>query len=390
MWISPEGQFITNILGLSLKPKNSSVVRDYRSPMDHVNWAEFIPLVTHHGVGGVLFYWIRKLGLGKSLPPNVYTDLKDIHESLSNIWEDHREVFKKILMRFYGKEIEVILLKGAQLAHTDYPHFSLRPIGDIDLLVRKSDRSEIIRLMLEMGFTLYKTNQTCEKFFLKETSKGRKKEAHIPIFIEVHSSLQTPVRLNRSFRIDMNEFWSGTQEKAAFGFPFLQLCPTYNLIYLSAHLSHHYFSRLIWAYDIVLLIHRHGEEIDWETLKDLCPRMKIRSPLYHSLSLCQELFQVPIPEGVLKNLSPSWWRRKIGHFLIRRNLLLPEQSRFNRLSRFLIKIFCINSWLEAALWFLFPTREWIKRTYSLQNTHDIYPYYFLHPVLYLIKSLKAR
>ena len=390
MRLSPEGQVIANILGLSLKPKNPNIVGNFRSPMDHINWGEFISLVTHHGVGGVLFHWVRKLELEKSLPLDVYTDLKDIYESFSNIWQDHLGVFKKILMRFYEKEIEVILLKGAQLAHTDYPHFSLRPIEDIDLLVRRSNRSEIIILMLEMGFSLYKTNQTCDKFFLKKTSKRHKKETHIPVFIEVHYSLQTPIRLNRSFSIDMDEFWNGTQKKAAVGFPFLQVCPTYNLIYLSAHLSHHYFSRLIWVYDIALLIRRHRGEIDWEKLEDLSLRMRIKNPIYHSLNLCQDFFQIPIPEKVLKGLSPSWGKRTMGQFLIGGNFRSPEKSRMSRFTQFIIKTFLVDSWMEANLWFLFPTRAWIKRAYSLQNTHEIYPYYLFHPVLYLIKSIKAR
>jgi len=146
---------------------------------------------------------------------------------------------------------------------------------------------------------------------------------------------------------------------------------------------------LIWAYDIALLIHRHGEEIDWETLTDLCPRMKIRSPLYYSFSLCQELFQIPIPEIVLKDLSPSWWKRRIGHFLMRRNLQRPERSRVNRLTQFLIKMFLVDNWMEAILWFLFPTREWIKQYYSIHGTYEIYPYYLFHPILYLIKAIRA-
>jgi len=395
--ISPERQFILNILGLSLKPDHTHIGRDI-SPVGHINWDRFIPLVNHHRVGGLLCYWIRKLKLENTVPLDVYKDLNDIYKSLSNIWEDHREVIKKILMRFYESEIEVILLKGAQLGHIDYPHFSLRPMGDIDLLVKRSSQLKMIKLMLEMGFNLYETGDSCNRFFIRQIWKRKKRETHKPIFIEVHSNLQTPFRLNKSVSIDMDEFWNGiqmksiwngTQMKSIAGFPFFQLYPTYNLIYLCSHLGEHHFSRLIWAYDIALLIHRHREEIDWEKLKDLCPRMKIRSPLYHSLSLCQELFQVPIPKKVLKRLSPSWGKRKMGEFLIRRNLLFPEQPRISGFNQFLIKALSIDSWVEAMLWFLFPTREWIKREYSLQNKHEIYPYYLLHPVLYLIKSIKA-
>ena len=389
MRLSAEGQLISNILGLSLKP-NDSLIEGTISPVDSINWDAFIPLVTHHGLGGLLFYWIRKLKLGKAIPLDVYRRLKDMGESYTNIWVDHREILKGILMRYHESEVEVILLKGAQIAHIDYPHFSLRPIEDIDLLVRKSNRSQVLRLMLEMGFNPYGTNQTCDKFFIKRVWKSCKKGVYQPIFIEVHSSLQTPVRLNRSFCIDMDEFWNSTQEGAIAGFPFLQLSPTYNLIYLCAHLSHHHFSRLIWIYDIALLIHRHREEIEWEELEDLCGRMRIRSTLYHSLALCQDFFQIPIPERILKGLSPSWRKRKMGHFLIRRHFQYAEKSRISPFSQLLMKTFLVDSWMEAILWFLFPTREWIRREYVLQNTQEIFPYYLLHPILYLIKTIKTQ
>ena len=138
-----------------------------------------------------------------------------------------------------------------------------------------------------------------------------------------------------------------------------------------------------------VLLKIKGEEIDWEKLEELCARMRIRSPLYHSLRLCRELFGIPISERVLRNLSPPWWRKRIGHFVIRRNLLFPEQSRVSRFSQFLIKVLSIDSWAEAMLWFLFPTREWMKKQYSLRGTREIYPYYLLHPILYVIKSLRT-
>jgi len=389
MRLSPEMQFISDMLALSFKSDNSHVEANPLPLSGHVNWDEFIRLVTYHGVGGLLFYWLRKLKLENSLLRDVYKNLQGIYESLSSICEDHREIIKKILMRCYKSEIEIVLLKGGQLGHTDYPRFSLRPMEDIDLLVKGSDKLRIINLMLEMGFSLYHTGETCDKFFIRGVSKPRREKTHKPIFVEVHSNLQVPIRLNRSFSVDMDEFWNGAQVDHVHGFPFLQLRPTYNLIYLCTHFAEHYFSRLIWAYDIALLIHRHGEEIDWGKLEDLCNGMKIRSPLYYSLSLCRELFQIPMPEKVLKSLSLSRGRRKMGELLISRSLLFPERFQVSRFNQFLIKALSIDSWVKAMLWFLFPTREWVKQHYSVEGTREVYPYYVFHPVLYLIKGIRA-
>jgi hypothetical protein len=249
MRLSPELRFISNILCLSLKPDHTQGEGNI-PPVGHVNWDRFIALVNHHRVGGLLFHWMTKLKLESTVPHHVYENLKGIYESFSDIWEDHGHVLKKILMGCHKREMDVVLLKGAQLAQSNYPDLPLRPIEDIDLLVRQSDRSEVIKFMLETGFNLYETNQTCDKFFIRTISESGKRERHKPIFIEVHSNLQTPIRLDRSFSIDVDECWNLTQEKAVAGYPFLQLCPTDNLIYLCAHLSHHHFSRLIWIYDV--------------------------------------------------------------------------------------------------------------------------------------------
>lgn len=385
--LSPELRFISKILRLSLRANHChSEVRSLRL-WDHINWDRLVPLATYHGVVGLLFYCLRELGLEKTLPGGVLRGLNDIYKSVSDDWEYYQKVIKEILRRFHENEVDVILLKGAQLAYTDYPHSSLRPMGDIDLLVNRSDQLRVIKLMLEMGFNLYETCEILDKFFIKGMSRRGTEETHKPVFIEVHSTLEVPIRLRRYFSMDMDEFWDCAQMKYIDGIPFLQLCPTHNLMYLCTHFGEHYFSRLIWAYDITLLIHRHREEIDWEKLEHLCVRMKIRNPLYYSLSLCQKFFEISMPERVLKNLSPSWWRSKISHFHIRKNLLLCGQSRISRL---LIKVLCIDSWLEALLWFLFPTREWIKQHYSVQGTYGIYPYYLFHPILYLIKSVGGR
>jgi len=211
MRLSPELQLISNILGSSLKPNHSHIEVNSLPLWEYINWDEFIPLVTYHGVGGLLFYWLRKLKLEINLPDHVSRSLHGIYESVVDIWEDHQVIIKKILMRFYESEIEVILLKGAQLGHTDYPRFSLRPMEDIDLLVKGSDKLRIINLMLEMGFSLYHTGETCDKFFLTQTPKRSRKKTQKPIFVEVHSNLQVPIRLNKSFSVDMDEFWNSTQ-----------------------------------------------------------------------------------------------------------------------------------------------------------------------------------
>ncbi|MCP4365035.1 MAG: nucleotidyltransferase family protein [Planctomycetes bacterium] len=47
----------------------------------------------------------------------------------------------------------VILLKGAHLAQVVYSNIALRPMGDIDILVKKNDLPKAKELLLELGYT---------------------------------------------------------------------------------------------------------------------------------------------------------------------------------------------------------------------------------------------
>ena len=81
--------------------------------------------------------------------------------------------------------------------------------------------------------------------------------------------------------------------------------------------------------------------------------------------------------------------KKILHSLVRRSILFPEKSRSNLLSRFLIKVLSIDSWLEAIHWFFIPDREWIKQQYSVKLPREIYSHYLFHPILYLINAMRV-
>jgi hypothetical protein len=57
------------------------------------------------------------------------------------------DVLERLLLEFSKKGIEVILLKGAALAVTLYPDNTLRPMGDLDLLIKESDLGAAITLV---------------------------------------------------------------------------------------------------------------------------------------------------------------------------------------------------------------------------------------------------
>lgn len=75
--------------------------------------------------------------------------------------------------------IEVIVLKGFAVAHRLYPDPRLRAMGDVDLLVRRSDLSALVACLEAEGFRFYKSAGTprwglaCEASFHPLVAPGR-------------------------------------------------------------------------------------------------------------------------------------------------------------------------------------------------------------------------
>src|SRR5215213_6110185 len=57
-----------------------------------------------------------------------------------------------VLDRFHAESIDTIVMKGIHLATAVYEHIGLRPMGDIDLLVRKTDLERARQIMLNIGY----------------------------------------------------------------------------------------------------------------------------------------------------------------------------------------------------------------------------------------------
>lgn len=64
------------------------------------------------------------------------------------------EEFRWLLPRFHAARIEVMLLKGPELADRFHGGLYQRGYGDLDLLVRERDRRRVLKLLEEMGYAL--------------------------------------------------------------------------------------------------------------------------------------------------------------------------------------------------------------------------------------------
>ncbi|MFP4396033.1 MAG: nucleotidyltransferase family protein, partial [Anaerolineales bacterium] len=251
-----------------------------------------------HGIAPLLFTHLK----AASAPAPI-----EVERALRGLALRHRlanrarmAVLRSILERLEAAGISVCVLKGAALAHLIYPTPGLRPMRDVDLLVRPSEARRAQRLLREMGFVappaesaeLPDKHMAAASLDLDETGFVLSVEVHHNLFLATYPLSMTLDDLTgppQAFDID--------------GQPAYALDHADMLWHLCQHtrLSSGVFgaNRLIWVADIVGYAEHFASEIDWTQLAARYPIVINTLSLLHFLTPLSEklLASAPIPLG---------------------------------------------------------------------------------------------
>jgi Uncharacterised nucleotidyltransferase len=132
---SPEWQVILTSMHMSLPDEARPTITPALAQTSF-NWERFTTRACAHGVAPLLYAHPHKLGVVDHLPPRVRAVLQSAY--YRNAARNTRlfRVVAEVWQACHRQGIAVIVLKGAALAETVYPHRAVRPMSDIDLLVR--------------------------------------------------------------------------------------------------------------------------------------------------------------------------------------------------------------------------------------------------------------
>src|SRR5205085_983227 len=108
-------------------------------------------------------------------------------------------------------------------------------------------------------------------------------------------------------RMDMGWFWQRTEAVQINGTAVRILNPTAQLVHLGSHVGLHHQDkpRLIWFYDLALLVTRRGGELDWQAANAYALRAGLARPIRYALEGMQDWWGVPIPAEAETLFIPS-------------------------------------------------------------------------------------
>ena len=174
------------------------------------------------------------------------------------------KVVAEVLQAYESDNIDVLIVKGIALCNFAYSETALRPMRDIDLLVKKRDLKKAEAILFELGYEQAADHDIPEEYYhlvpMVRTTDG------LPVNIEVHHNLlpfhsQYPLwPIEKSYHCSRKFDINGTCART------LSLEETVSYVYLhgfQAPLTYEPF-RFMHVADIVTLVERFVDRINWQ------------------------------------------------------------------------------------------------------------------------------
>ena len=265
-----------------------------------------------------------------------------------------------------------VVLKGAALATTLYQDPSLRPMSDLDLLVRPEDVGTWSEALSGLGYV--RTHPAM--------ASGAAESAHFQIafrsahhqnVVELHWSLIGPASDWRAPEVAW--FWDQTEPWNGVARPARMLTPLANVLYLSAHvmLQHGVAgAKLLWLYDLHLVVSSQAASMPWAEVLERAGAFEWDAPLAEALARAEALFGTPVPENVIETLRKRATSRAAVHVRHKAN---PGASRAGLVWREFLCLDAVGRW-RLARGILFPHPDYMKWRYP--KARALWPFTYLY------------
>jgi len=273
-------------------------------------WQGLFTNAVQHGVSSFIWHHFNPVATNLEMPMQVVGEFESSYIRCAGRGFIIRNQLEGLLQVIESIEKPVIVLKGSYLADKVYGDFSLRPMSDIDILVKPADVYEIERALLVSGYKAIKPTSDpiwCNHYVYKPISNG--------VRVEVHLDLRA---VKNDHKFYSNELWERSEDSIIVGrnarILGLEDVITYHCHHQAKHFLKHFGLRSLC--DLALLLKIHSNKIDW----NLLTTRAVEWCALKEVELCMKLiaFHYHVP------LSPSFRLNQVSS-----GLQIPALKSFN-------------------------------------------------------------
>jgi hypothetical protein len=346
-----------------------------------IDWNYFLKKARENAVSAIVYFRLNK---NKSDFPDIPQEI--LEELKSNYYLNATkntllfEELGRALEAFKKSGLPVIALKGAALAETAYGNLALRPMTDIDLLVKKEDMFRIDEELRRLGYWSSDRSVNDVDFLATYlmTLDYRTTSPNSPSF-HIHWHFVNSTVPNEIYirHIQMEDIWKDAEKAIISNVETLVMAPHHLLIHLSEHALRvtHSLGKLSFLCDISEAINFYQERLNWERLLESSFKFHLNPMVYFTLYFTSQFLEARIPEHVLQELRPK--RLTLGERIFMNSVSnnnhvrglsylvhLPMNEGFFRKTKFVFRTF-------------FPPREILaQRNYLTPSKFSVRYYFF--------------
>ena len=322
-------------------------------------WNVVVDTAERLGLAGLLLEALPDAGV--SPPESAERALRAAATAVASANVHRTRCFRPVARAFDEAGIPLMLLKGAALQLSIYRRPHLRPMSDVDCMVRPEDLDRAVAVLSSLGCRRGAA-LVRDDFFPRYFNEVEYFTPNDPaIRIDLHVRPFRPLRYAQ--RVPPEAFWTDAVAADLDGVPVWIPGLSAMLVHLAAHAAIHGAERLLWLYDIHRFVRFHAAELDWGAVVLCAENWGLALPVRVALDRVEDAFGLSVPAGVMDRLR----RSRVGG---RDRLALWHAPRdeAHPLGHLLVDLLCTRGlrfragYLAAVLW---P---------QAQHLGSIYPY----------------
>jgi hypothetical protein len=365
-----------------------------------LNWDYMVKYSVRQGISPLLYWNLSKINHGKAVPHEVKKSLEKMY--YSNLAQNMLlyDELSKILRTFKKADIDTIVLKGAFLAEEIYRNIGLRPMSDIDLLIKEKDLHKAKKELVELNYFATvifptKLHEQQHRILSGELSFVHQDKKCV---IDIHWDIQP---LEYSYKVDAGKFWNNAKPIKIAGVEALTFAPENILQHLCLHVHKHITLSIAFSYappvkplrdycDIAEVTKHYENTINWNYLLQSSKDHEIEEPIFQGLTIAKEYFGAFVPENILNALKPV--KSKICFEEVFKGTMKDNSKMKNQWDKtsYLVNLEKIDGiWNKLRIIFgdIFPSKEFMIYHYSLRNEKQVYIYYLVRSGTALRRAL---
>ncbi|HWN08062.1 MAG TPA: nucleotidyltransferase family protein [Pyrinomonadaceae bacterium] len=269
------------------------------SPPAEIDWDYFHRLARRHSVLPLIYSQLSKLN-SLNIPSSELDRLRKNYQNNAARNLLLSAELCKILQQLESAGIEAVPYKGPALAVYAYGNVALRRFVDLDILVRKGDVLQALKILEGAGFVCPTPWTSAQRTLLLRTQHNlsMSRESGL-LVVELHWEVASRL-FARSLQAE--DVWGRLASMRLNNLEVKCLAAEDLVLSLCVHGSKHLWERLAWICDVAELI-RTRKEIDWDTLLARAVSAGSQRMLLLGLHLANSLLDAPRPAQIEERLK---------------------------------------------------------------------------------------